>query len=288
MTRVAVTGSAGRAGRAIVADLLEHGHDVTAIDVAAADDAPGADHVRLDLADFGALEAAVAGCEALVHMAADPRPDTDVREAVDRFDGNTTIAYHAFLAAVSQGIERVVWASSETVQGLPFDEVLPPSAPLDEASPLLPRTGYAMSKAITEDLARHMHARHGTTFIGLRFSNILTVGHPTAGYDAVPSYWQDPRRRAFNLWSYVDSRDVAGAVRAALEADVAGAEVLIVAAADTIMRQPSAELVGEVFPGLVLRPGTGPHESLLSSRRAREVIGYVPRHSWRDVLGEPV
>ena len=65
---------------------------------------------------------------------------------------------------------------------------------------------------------------------------------------------------------------------------VAGSPSFIVAAADTVMNRPSADLLDEVFPGATLTLELGEFDALLSSDRARDVLGYEPRHSWRDHL----
>jgi hypothetical protein len=91
--------------------------------------------------------------------------------------------------------------------------------------------------------------------------------------------------RAWNLWGYVDSRDVGAACRNAIEADSTGSENLIIAAADTVMDRPSAELLDEFFPGLERRRDVSGHETLLAIDAARRVIGYAPAHTWRDSVG---
>jgi nucleoside-diphosphate-sugar epimerase len=89
----------------------------------------------------------------------------------------------------------------------------------------------------------------------------------------------------FDLWAYVDSRDSADACVQALESSVTGAEAITIAAPDTIMKQTNAELVAAAFPGCTLRPGTGEHETLISIEKARQLIGYDPKWTWRKVLG---
>jgi nucleoside-diphosphate-sugar epimerase len=99
--------------------------------------------------------------------------------------------------------------------------------------------------------------------------------------------WGDPHVRQWNLWGYVDVRDVAAACRLALEAPahaVSGSPAFIVAAADTVMDTASAALLAEVFPGVPVRGELGEFETLLGIDRARAVLGYEPRHSWRDHL----
>jgi nucleoside-diphosphate-sugar epimerase len=95
-------------------------------------------------------------------------------------------------------------------------------------------------------------------------------------------FQEDARLRKWNLWGYVDVRDAAQAVRKALEAPITGAEVFIIANADTVMTRPNAELMAEVYPGVPLKPGVGPHDTLLSIEKARRVLGYEPKYGWRD------
>jgi UDP-glucose 4-epimerase len=112
----------------------------------------------------------------------------------------------------------------------------------------------------------------------LRFSNVMDV----ADYAAFPSYQQDAALRRWNLWGYIDARDGAQAVLRALEVQERGFDTFIIAATDTVMNRPSAELAAEVFPGITLtRPLVG-NETLLSIDKARAVLDYTPQHSWRD------
>jgi nucleoside-diphosphate-sugar epimerase len=103
-------------------------------------------------------------------------------------------------------------------------------------------------------------------------------------YERFPSYWPDARARKWNLWGYVDVRDVAAACRLGLEANVAGSQNVIIAAADTVMNRPSRDLLAEVFPDIPLTGEVAEFGSLLSTARASRLIGYQPRHSWRDHL----
>jgi nucleoside-diphosphate-sugar epimerase len=132
-------------------------------------------------------------------------------------------------------------------------------------------------------MAAQFARRTGIPIVGLRISNIM---EPT-DYERFPSFWNDPHLRKWNLWGYVDVRDVAQAIRCGLEAEVSGADVCIVAAGDTCMTRPSADLLREVFPGVPLtRPVEG-RETLLSIDRARRVLGYEPEHRWSDHVTDP-
>jgi nucleoside-diphosphate-sugar epimerase len=101
-------------------------------------------------------------------------------------------------------------------------------------------------------------------------------------YERISLCWPDPHARKENLWSYVDARDVAAACRPGLEADVAGSQNVIVSASDTVMNRPSATLLHEVFPAVPLTREVPEFGTLLAIDRARDVLGYAPRYSWRD------
>jgi nucleoside-diphosphate-sugar epimerase len=281
MTHVVVTGGSGKLGSACVRDLIEHGYDVTNVDIVPSRDGL-CPHVRADLTDFGQTLEVLAGVDehpaaaAVIHLAAIPAPGLTPNAEVFRL--NTLSTYNVFEAARRLGIKNVVWASSETVLGLPFDT--PPSyIPVDEQSPPRPETAYSLSKLLGERMAEQFcRWDPELKILGLRFSNVMEPEdyRPFPGFDA------DPMVRKWNLWAYIDARDGAQAIRKALEADRTGADVFVIANADTVMRRPNAELVGEVFPDVPLAADVGPNETLLSIEKARQVLGYEPRHSWRE------
>jgi nucleoside-diphosphate-sugar epimerase len=272
--RVAVTGGSGKAGRATVRELLEQGHRVLNIDLVP-DREPVCPYLQADMGELGQAFEVLRRQDAVIHLAAIPRPGLLTEEATFRV--NTTATFNVFTAACQLGLSRIVWASSETTLGLPFDDTLP-YFPVDEEQPTVPKSSYALSKVLSEEMARYFNARFQVPIIGLRISNIFS----DTDYAAVPSYQHDPRLRSWNGWGYVDSRDVAQACRLSIESDLSGAEVFIIAAADTIMERTNAELVSEVFPNVPLREGPGEHGTLLAIGKARRLLGYEPQHSWRD------
>jgi nucleoside-diphosphate-sugar epimerase len=131
-------------------------------------------------------------------------------------------------------------------------------------------------------MATQFARRSGIGFVGLRISNIMAA----EDYAAFPSYWDDPRIRKWNLWGYVDARDVANAARLALQAPIEGAEVAIIAAAETVMTRPSSDLMAEVFPNVPLRRPVVGRETLLAIDHARRLLGYEPSHRWSDHVTE--
>lgn len=288
--RVVVTGASGRAGRAVLGDLLERGVEAIGVDLVPPV-VPGrsypsrqlrgelAESLQADLTDLGEAFEVLAGAAAVVHLANVPAPG---RVPPGRlFLDNLAMNYNVFSAARELGLARVVWASSETTLGLPFDEP-PRRLPVDEDHYPLPGSSYALSKVASETVAEHFARWSGIPYVALRFSNILGPGE-YRGFPDGP--WRDVRARAWNLWGYVDERDVAQACRRALTAELEGAEAFVIAAADTVMDRPSRELAAEVFPGVPISEGLPEFGTLLGIGKARERLQYEPQHSWRDVLG---
>jgi len=282
-SRVAVTGAAGKLGRAVVSDLEAHGWEVLSIDRIRPMTSVG-EFIDVDLTDHGQVLEVLTGwadehrrpLDAVVHLAAVPAPGLLPNSAT--FANNATATWNVFSAARTAGIRNVVWASSETVLGLPFD-VPPPYIPVDEEYPPRPESTYSMVKALEEEMAGHFcRWDPELKMIGLRFSNVMEP----ADYLAFPGYDADPRLRHWNLWGYIDARDGAQAVRRALAHQTPGRDIFIIANADTVMSRSSAELAAEVYPGVEIRKELGRHETLLSIDKARRVLGFEPEHSWRD------
>ncbi len=288
MSRVVVTGGAGKLGRACVIELVQHGWDVVVFDQQKPSGLPdevaaAITSIPIDLTDYGQVLDALLGIEgrydhvdALVHLAAIPAPGLTGDHAI--FANNMNGTFNVFSAARRAGIKNIVWASSETVLGLPFDEP-PPYIPVDENYPPRPESTYSLTKTLEETLAQQLcRWDPDLKMIGLRFSNVMEP----ADYAAFPSFDHDPRQRSWNLWAYIDGRDGAQAIRLGLEHDQPGMEIFIIASPDTVMQRPNAELIAEVYPDVEVRGEIGDHDTLLSIGKARQMLGYRPQYSWRN------
>ena len=278
--RVAVTGGSGKLGRSVVRRLSEDGHEVTNLDRTGR---RGHGFTEVDLRDYGqvvdvflGLEDRHTGFDAVVHLAAIPAPGHAPDAAT--FENNMQATYNVFQAARRAGIKKIVYASSETVLGLPFD-VDPPYLPVDEEYPARPESTYSLVKHLEEQMAVQLTRWDPELSItGLRFSNVMDP----EDYEEFPGFDADARLRKWNLWGYIDGRDGAQAVARALEHGIPGFEAFIIANADTVMSRSSAGLAAEVFPDVRVAKELGEHETLLSIDKAKRLLGYAPEHSWRN------
>ncbi|MDG7009081.1 MAG: NAD(P)-dependent oxidoreductase, partial [Nitrososphaerota archaeon] len=200
MPKVVVTGGSGKAGRACIRDLGAHGYDVYNIDRAkpAEELCPS---IQADLADFGQAVDAIAsvergphGVDGVVHLAA--IPDSRLFTNSVTFSNNVMSTYNVFEAATRLGIKNIVWASSETVLGLPFDTP-PPYVPVDEEYHGRPESAYSLSKLLGEEMAaQYCRWDPELKVVGLRFSNIMEP----KDYAAFKGFQDDPSSRKWNLW----------------------------------------------------------------------------------------
>ena len=278
--RIAVTGGSGKLGRSVVRRLTEDGHAVLNLDRTGE---RSQNLAIVDLRNYGQVLDVVLGLDdrhqgfdAIVHLGAIPAPGL-VPDAAT-FENNMLSTYNVFQAARRAGIKKVVYASSETVLGLPFD-VDPPYIPVDEEYPARPESTYSLVKHLEEQMAIEMTRWDPELSItGLRFSNVMDP----EDYEDFPSFDSDAKLRKWNLWGYIDGRDGAQAVARALENGKPGFEAFIIANEDTVMSRSSASLAAEVFPGVRVTKELGEHETMLSIDKARRLLGYAPEHSWRN------
>jgi nucleoside-diphosphate-sugar epimerase len=278
---VAVTGSSGKLGRAAVSALHNAKHRVVGLDINVPT-AP-AQSIRCDCTDFGQVMGALSGIDitggvpdAVVHLAGIPMPGLATDHQT--FEVNVRSTYNVFSACARLGIKKVVWASSETILGLPFDE--PPAfAPIDESHPDRPNWSYALAKQLCETMADSFVRWNAEMSIAsLRFSNVFAPDD----YAQLAALQAKPAWRKMNLWSYVDVEDAGDACRLAVEANIQGHQKMIIAAADTLMKGASSELAAQYFADMPIRSLLEGNQSFLSSAQAETSIGYRPKHSWRS------
>ena len=276
--RLLFTGGSGKAGRHATAYLRDQGHRVTNLDWVASD-VPGITTLKTDLTDagqvFNACQAyagfdelepgtGVPRYDAIVHFAAIPailhRPDNETYRI------NTLSTYNILDAATKLGIPKVIFASSETTYGVCFadGEQKPDYLPVDEEHLTVPQDSYAMSKVVNEVTARSFQARSGIDIYGLRM-------------DA-------PALRRRNIFAYIDARDLGQMVDCCLKTDGLGYQVFNVANDDLSVSLTNAQVIERFYSGVPIKREMDEFETFYCIEKARRLVGFEPRHSWREEL----
>ena len=292
--RVMFTGGSGKAGRHVVDYLVEHGYQVLNLDAKPLDN-PKVRTLITDITDSGQVFNALSSymglhefdpslrpqqVDAVVHFAAIPRVMVTTDNEVFRINALGT--YNVIEAAVKLGIRKTVIASSETTYGLVFanEPKDPDYLPLDEEYDVDPMDSYALSKVVNERTARAFALRSGYDIYALRIGNVIEP-HEYANF---PKFFRDPGFRKRITWSYIDARDLGEMVRLCLEKDGLGFQIFNVANDDCSSDLPTAELVKRFYPRVKVKAKLGKYETLLSNRKAREMLGFQPQHSWRKYV----
>ena len=266
--RVWLSGAAGRLGSAVRRHLAEAGHEVVAVDRRGDE----VDHV--ELTDDEAVRASVAGCEAVVHLAAYPSPEgVSMAELVTN---NVLSTVNVLEAAWGSGVRTAVLASSGSILGTAWSptETHVESVPVTEDAPLAYVDGYAFTKDVLER-AGAMYARRGMDVVALRFHWIATADEIRATADV-----HDPEAGRRGLWGYVELEDAARACVLSLAPRRPGFHVLQIDAADTLMSRPTRELLAEQLPDVEVRADLPGRTSCFDCSAAAEVIGWRPEFSW--------
>ena len=290
--RIMFTGGSGKAGRHVVQYLVEHGDQVLNLDTAPLDN-PKVRTLKTDITDSGQVFNALSSymglhefdpslrpqtVDAVVHFAAIPRimltPDNEL------FQVNTMGTYNVIEAAVILGIKKVIIASSETTYGLVFNHEPrdPTYFPLDEDYDVDPPDSYALSKVCNEKTARSFQTRSGVDIYAIRIGNVIEPDE----YTGWGRYFDDPSFKKRIAWSYIDARDLGQLTQLAIETNGLGFEIFNAANDETASQLPTRELLKRFYPNVPLKvDDLGEHETLLSNRKAKRVLGFAPEHSWR-------
>jgi nucleoside-diphosphate-sugar epimerase len=177
LTKVLVTGGAGRIGRATTERLLQHGYDVRVLDLHSNDALPGAEYVIGDLNDYERLREQIRGCDSIIHLAAIAAPS--LAPGYEVFRVNVAGTFNVFEAAAAEGVRRVVQASSINAIGCAWSvhDIAPQYFPIDEDHPRLTDDPYSLSKAMVEDLGAYYWRRDGIASVGMRFPWVYPGGY---------------------------------------------------------------------------------------------------------------
>ncbi|MFZ3577220.1 NAD-dependent epimerase/dehydratase family protein [Virgibacillus sp. DJP39] len=278
MTKVVITGGSGLLGPSVIEEFLQHGYEVLNVDQQLPKN-PLCETITADLTNLGEAYDVLAGADAVVHLAAIPRAYMFPADVT--FRNNTMTTYNILEAASNLGIKKAVITSSESSYGIVFakSNLEPQYVPIDEEHPRLPEDSYGLSKIVNEQTAEMIHNRSGMQVVSLRIGNVIAPHM----YKDFPDFIHKPELRKTIVWSYIDARDAASAYRLSIEKDNLGVVALNVAADDSSMDIKSKDLMAASFPGVTdfREPLTG-YETLLSNKKAKEILDWKPVHKWRD------
>ena len=297
MSKIFVTGGSGRLGRSVVSGLAEAGHEVVSVDREAvpAELLPaGVVQETADLLSPGEAARLIAASkpDAVIHLAAIAVPFSAPEDVI--FATNTRLAFAVISAATDLGVPKIVTASSPTVLGYGCPAGwLPPSFPLDERTPPKPWNAYALSKLIAEQTVQMFAAAQGEKIRYASFRPCFVIspeeweGAPTQQGHTLAERLANPALSAPALFNYVDARDVADFLDLLLQKmeQIPNGETFFVGAADALATAPLAELMPKYLPGSeALSAGLTGTSPAFSIAKARELLGWHPRRTWRTEL----
>lgn len=282
--KIVVTGGAGKLGLAVVAELLapvsgDAGHEVHVFDLAPLPRDVGASSVVGDIENAAHVGDALAGADAVVHLAGIPTHSVAPDDVTFRI--NTMGTFNVHDAARRHGIGRVVTASSEAVLGwAPGSwqrEHVPDYLPMDEAHPRRPQDPYGLSKVACEEIARSFTEKCGMETVLLRPPWVVSPEELEALRAS-----RGRRPEKFALFHYIDARDAAVAFRKAVERPLPGCTVLFAGSGESLVDEPLCDVYPRLMPAIgdkakALTGTQGP----VSVERAKELLDWKPVHSWR-------
>ena len=293
-SKIFVTGGSGKAGKHLIQYLLEKGYSVVNADLV-----PlvmnGVDNINLDITDSGQVFNALSGYaniqelklgegiknfKTVVHLAAIPRilvkPDNET------FRINTLGTYNVMEAATKLGIKKIIFASSETTYGFCFAQgnPIPKWLPIEEDYETSPTDSYGLSKVLNEKTGEAFQKRTGIDIYALRIGNIIEPDE----YHRFEEFCENPSIRLRNLFNYIDARDLAQAIELCIKKDGLGYEVFNVTHNINSVSLTTEEIIKQFFPNVKMRRDMEKYESILSSKKIRDVLGFNPAHDWKKYL----
>ena len=287
-----VTGGSGKAGKHLIPYLLEKGYSVVNADLVPLV-MDGVDNINLDISDSGQLFNALSSYsnipelklgediksfKAVVHLAAIPRillkPDNET------FRINTLGTYNVIEAATKLGIKKIIFASSETTYGFCFAQgnPIPKWLPIEEDYETSPTDSYGLSKVLNEQTGKAFQKRTGFDIYALRIGNIIEPNE----YNRFEEFCKNPSVRLRNLFNYIDARDLAQAIELCIKKDGLGYEVFNVTHNTNSVQLTTEDIINKFYPNVKIRREMEEYESILSSKKIIDVLGFNPVHDWRN------
>lgn len=287
MSTVLVTGGSGRIGSLVVRYLAESGDTVFNADLDRGEPSLPAKSIRCDLANPGAVYDVFATVrpDYVCHIAANPSSTGFPRYEI--FQNNVMSAFLVMQAAGEFGVTRLIYGSSIMATGFLTSDELPSRFPVTEEERVDSPSVYGMSKYFGEKIADSLILEYPHLSIcSIRINNVV----PEDRYPIIAAR----RERAAttgtcedgskNFWSYIDLRDTASAIVAALRGKTSGHERYLIAAKDTWLSIPTREAFLQCYGFDPQLPEGDPYQSVYDCSKMKRHFAWEPRHSIRDYL----
>jgi UDP-glucose 4-epimerase len=274
--RVLITGNKGFIGQHICSRLAEAGFQTQGFDIVDGD----------DILNAQSLARKADGYEVIIHLAAIEEPSP-----TRTMETNLQGTWNVLCAAKENNVKKIIFMSSVDALGVFQGEGTPVYLPLDDDYPCHPRTPYALSKKLAEEMCHFFSDSTGISIICLRppgvwneatYYQILAARKKRQAYEWDP-YWE--------YGAFIDVRDLAEAVLAAVQKRINGFHCLLLASDDiTTSSQSSLDLVNKIHPGVKWNGGKeydlDPFKSLVNTNQAKNLLHWSPKFTWRKFQEE--
>lgn len=293
--RVLITGGSGRIGTRIIDRLLHSGMEIRVLDIKKVE-CEGVEFVQGEITSLVDMEKATKNVDTVVHLAGIPVENGD---AEGIFNINAGGTFNVLEACARNGVKRFILASSVCVYGVlnPSYPFIPQSLPIDENYTAAPGGNYDTAKVIDEVLCQVYSRRFGIECIAFRIASVVTPESPF--WKSAVANIGNPEHELMKgvpakdfMFQYVHVEDAAQAFVLAIEwesIEPIGFEVFNIGAEDVFSSIPSMELIGKYYPTIsaLSRPAefaNNKYKTLYDINKAREILGYKPQHTWRELL----
>jgi len=281
--KILITGGSGKIGKYVVNRLAKK-HQVRIFDVK--EPASGNyEFIKGDILKLSDISEAAKKVDAIVHLAAIPDPLHDPPDKIMMVNAMGT--WNVLKAAVENGVERVLFTSTNSVSGFCnfwITPLIPEYLPLDEQHPDRPTEMYGFSKYTGEKMCKVFTKIYGLKTYCLR---LLWVWAPDFNINFDEVIQAPVERGAPPLWGYVEAIDVAQAFDLCLDFQGADHETFYIGAETTYRPEESLYLIKRCYPKVAninKEYFTNKNASLYNINKAKKILGYEPKSDWRKYV----
>lgn len=289
--KLLITGGLGGIAREGVNDYLSRYYDLVISHHREPEEKIKYEFMKVDITNQQQVESAVKNVDIIVHLAAKGAHSPLGNEEKDwRMDlsVNVTGTLNLLLAATKYRIKKFVYASSIWAYGLPMEGTFPDYLPIDEKHPLKVKHPYGLSKVLAEDLCKGYSRTHNLPIIVFRVGGVSTKKHHSTDEESLAWLRKNFPLGRDSYYNHIDVRDVAEAVRLAIESKITGYEVFNLFAEDHLWWvKDNSSLVKKYFPMVkkVKRNFlSGGNKSFFDISKIKKELGFKPRFPFKRYL----